>query len=45
MAIWRSFIAEKGTTFGDPLLLNRQWQFCAILLLKSNAIWRSYIAE
>jgi hypothetical protein len=45
MANRRSVIAEKAMTFGDHLSLNKRWQFCTILLLKSNAVWQSFIAE
>jgi hypothetical protein len=36
MAILRSFIAEQGMPFGDHLLLNKQWQFGALLLLNKQ---------
>jgi hypothetical protein len=36
IAIWRSFIAEYATPFGNHLLLNKQWQFGAFLLLKKQ---------
>jgi hypothetical protein len=45
MQIWQTVFAEKAMPFGDHLLLNKQLRFCAILSLKSNAIWQSFITE
>jgi hypothetical protein len=37
MAIWCSFIAEQAMTFGNHILLNKQWQFGALLLLNKQS--------
>jgi hypothetical protein len=45
MAILQSFIAKQARPFGDHLSLKKQWRFCDLLSLPSDAFWRSPIAE
>jgi len=45
LAILRQPIAKQAMPFGNHLPPKKQWQFCAILSLKRDAIWRSFIAE
>jgi hypothetical protein len=45
MAISQPYIAKQAMPFGNHLPPKKQWRFCAILSLKRDAIWRSFIAE